>query len=149
MNLVDAVRHRLWTWTIPAVSSSVIHIGIVLGALSLALHWAPPAVIVVPLELLETEPPPPKAPSPPPPPPRPAAKPIPPPPREIPPARRAAQAPPVAMVQSPLVEAKPVEPRKEQAASDARKTRSRDRSGARTHGERAGAAAIAGARSRR
>lgn len=77
---------------IPVVSSAVIHVGIGLAALWLAFYWTPPPMIVLPVELVDSEPAPqpPETPSPPAPRPKPVsvAKPIPPSPplpRETPP----------------------------------------------------------------
>ncbi len=138
VTLLDVIHRRLRTWTIPVVSSSVIHAGIVLATLWLAVHWSAPSVIFLPLQLLEREqePPPPVATPPPAPRPRPVAAPTPPPPpRESPPrpepeiarpvpppepaktpdppapAVEAPKPPPVAMAPSPQVEAPPAEAR--------------------------------------
>ncbi len=76
---------------IPVVSSSVLHLGIALAALSLALVWTPRPLVVLPVELVESEPDPPPVKTLPPPAARSkpvtVAKPIPPtpPPRESPP----------------------------------------------------------------
>ena len=114
------IRRQLGYWTIPLISSSVLHLGIVWVALGMAIAWAPRLPAELPVDLIEPEPLPREIETPrPPPAPRPkpveVAKPIPPPPLPTPPRQSppAVEPPPVA---APPPSAPQVAPKVETAA---------------------------------